>query len=171
MAQIAGLPAPRLAGAVQYRNAATALAAVESLARVADPQRRWQPLTRERIATALASVEVAGRFQILPGAVEWILDVAHNEPAARILQDNLAARPVAGRTLAVCGILKDKDAAEIARVLAHCAQLWIACALPGARGGSAAELAARLAPWVRVSQQADSVAAGLRAGARAGAAR
>jgi dihydrofolate synthase/folylpolyglutamate synthase len=158
--QIAGLPAPRLAGAIQYRNAATALAAVESLMRVADPQRRWPPLTRERIATALASVEVAGRFQILPGAVEWILDVAHNEPAARILKANLAARPVAGRTFAVCGILKDKDATEIAHVLEHSAQLWIACALPGERGGSAGQLAARLAPWIRVAQQAASVAEG-----------
>ncbi|MEJ0007468.1 MAG: hypothetical protein WDM77_14160 [Steroidobacteraceae bacterium] len=157
---IAALPAPRLAGAIQYRNAATALAAVESLARVADPMRRWPPLRRERIASALASVEVAGRFQILPGPVEWILDVSHNEPAAQILKDNLAARPVAGRTLALCGILQDKDAGEIARVLEGSADLWIACALPGPRGGSAADLAARLAPRIRVSEQADSVAAG-----------
>jgi len=157
---IAGLPAPRLVGAIQYRNAATALAAVESLARIADPTHAWPPLTRERIAAALASVEVAGRFQILPGAVEWILDVSHNEPAAQILKANLAARPVAGRTLAVCGILQDKDAAQIARVLAGSADLWIACALPGPRGGSAADLAARLAPTIRVSQLADSVGEG-----------
>ena len=35
--------------------------------------------------------QVAGRFQILPGPVEWILDVSHNEPAAQILKANLAA--------------------------------------------------------------------------------
>jgi dihydrofolate synthase / folylpolyglutamate synthase len=158
--EIAGLPAPRLAGAVQYRNAATALAAVESLTRIAGPDWHWAPLRRPIIAAALAKVEIAGRFQVIAGAVEWILDVAHNEPAAQILKANLAERPVTGRTLAVCGILADKDAGEIARVLARSAQVWIACALPGPRGGTAAELAARLAPHIRVSEQAVSVAAG-----------
>ncbi len=134
---------------------------MESLARSADPQRRWPPLTQARVATALASVEVAGRFQILPGPVEWILDVSHNEPAAQILKDNLAQRPVQGRTIAVCGILQDKDAGAIARLLEGMAQVWIACALPGPRGGTAAQLAARLAPHIRVTEQAESVAAGL----------
>ncbi len=87
-----------------------------------------------------------GASRCIPGPVEWILDVAHNEPAAQILKANLAERPLTGRTLAVCGILQDKDAGEIARVLARSAQIWIACALPGPRGGTAAELAARLAP-------------------------
>ena len=150
--EITGLPAPRLAGRVQYRNAATALAAVESLHRA--------PLTRDAIAAALGSVVLAGRFQIIPGPVEWILDVSHNEPAARILKDNLAERRGSGRTLAVCGILQDKDAAAIAGVLAGCADIWIACALPGPRGGTAAQLAARLAPLIGVTHQAHSVAAG-----------
>ncbi|HEY4338583.1 MAG TPA: bifunctional tetrahydrofolate synthase/dihydrofolate synthase [Steroidobacteraceae bacterium] len=159
-AAITGIPAPRLAGEIQYRNAATALAAVESLARIAGPNWRCPPLSRELIATALSKVEIAGRFQIIAGPVEWILDVSHNEPAAQVLKANLAQRPVAGRTLAVCGILQDKDAGEIARVLAQSAQLWIACALPGPRGATAAQLAARLAPHVRVTEQAASVAEG-----------
>jgi dihydrofolate synthase / folylpolyglutamate synthase len=158
--EFTGLPAPRLAGRIQYRNAATALAAVESLMQVAGKALRAAPLSQQVVATALSRVVVAGRFQIIPGPVEWILDVSHNEPAARVLKENLADRPVSGRTIAVCGILQDKDAGEIARVLAAAAQLWIGCALPGPRGGSAAELAARLAPTIAVTHQADSVAAG-----------
>ena len=158
--EIAGIPAPRLAGAIQYRNAATALAAIESLVRIAGPQWRCPPLRRQVVAAGLARVEIAGRFQVIAGPVEWILDVAHNEPAAQILKANLAQRPVTGRTLAVCAILQDKDAGEIARVLARSAEIWIACALPGPRGGTAAELAARLAPHIRVAEQAASVAAG-----------
>ncbi|HEY1900629.1 MAG TPA: bifunctional tetrahydrofolate synthase/dihydrofolate synthase [Steroidobacteraceae bacterium] len=157
---ITGLPAPRLLGAVQYRNTATALAATQALMRSAGSAWRCGPLTRESITRALASVVVAGRFQVVPGPVEWILDVSHNEPAAQVLRANLAARPVAGRTLAVCGILQDKDAGEIARVLGDCAQVWIACAVPGPRGSSAAELARRLAPHIRVTEQAASVAEG-----------
>jgi dihydrofolate synthase / folylpolyglutamate synthase len=158
--EIAGLPAPRLAGDIQYRNAATALAAIESLASVAGSALHIPALSREVIAAALASVKVAGRFQIIPGSIEWILDVSHNEPAAQILKSNLAARPIAGRTLAVCGILQDKDAAEIGRVLASCVDIWIACGLPGPRGGTAAELAARFGPGIRVAEQAASVADG-----------
>jgi dihydrofolate synthase / folylpolyglutamate synthase len=158
--EISDLPPPRLAGRIQYRNAATALAAVESLMQVAGTTLRGAPLTRDLIAAALDAVVVAGRFQIIAGPVEWILDVSHNEPAAQILKENLADRPVGGRTIAVCGILEDKDAAQIARVLAGAAQLWIACALPGPRGGSAADLAARLAPAIAVTHQAATVAEG-----------
>ena len=158
--EISALPAPRLAGAIQYRNAATALAAVESLMQVAGGSLRCAPLRRDLIAAALASVVVSGRFQIIPGEVEWILDVSHNEPAAQVLKDNLAQRPVRGRTLAVCGILQDKDAGEIARVLQGSAQIWIACSLPGPRGSTAAQLAARLAPMISATHQADTVAAG-----------
>src|ERR1700733_6298562 len=129
-AEIPNLPAPRLAGLIQYRNTATALAAVESLLNASGPSLRCPPLSREVIAAALATGQLAGRFQIVPGSVEWILDVAHNEPAAQILRANLAAPFVAGRTLAVCGILQDKDATEIARVLANAVDVWIACALP-----------------------------------------
>ena len=34
---------------------------------------------------ALRRVRLAGRFQIVPGPVEWILDIAHNPPAAEVL--------------------------------------------------------------------------------------
>jgi dihydrofolate synthase / folylpolyglutamate synthase len=134
------LPAPRLAGSIQLRNAATALAAVEALGFPA-------PLTASRVSAALGDVRLAGRLQIVPGPVEWILDIAHNEPAARVLAAHLRERALpapGGRTLAVAGVLADKDAAGIAAAAADLIDAWILCALPGARGGSAAELARRL---------------------------
>ena len=39
-----------------------------------------------------------------------------------------------GRRIAVIGVLRDKDAAAIARALAAVVDRWIVCALPGARG-------------------------------------
>jgi len=159
------LPRPALQGDVQFRNAATALAAIESL----PPPPR---LDAERIGAALAGLSLPGRFQIIgpdrAGGLQWVLDVAHNEAAARVLVENLRTHPVAGRTIAVCGILQDKDATAIGRVMAAAAQEWIVCGLPGARGTEAAALAARLAPSVRAPALAPSVAAGLeRARARA----
>jgi dihydrofolate synthase / folylpolyglutamate synthase len=135
------LPAPRLAGSIQYRNAATALAAVEALGPPA-------ALSASRVSAALGDVRLAGRMQIVAGPVEWILDIAHNEPAARVLAGHLRERPLpapGGRTLAVVGVLADKDAAGIAKAVAGLIDAWIVCALPGARGRSAAELARCLA--------------------------
>jgi dihydrofolate synthase / folylpolyglutamate synthase len=152
--QYANLPPSALPGAIQYRNAATAIAALEALAL---PQR----LDRELISNALAEVRLPGRFQILPGPVEWILDVAHNEPAARVLALHLAERPAAGRTWAVASILRDKDVAGIGAALAAQIDCWILCTLPGARGSQAFELASRLSSVSRApAELANSIAEG-----------
>jgi len=150
---LAPLPPPALAGAIQFRNAATALAAFESL-----PQAR--SLSVAAAAAALRSVRLPGRFQIIPGEVEWILDVAHNEPAARVLAANLRTRGRTGRVYAVCGILSDKDVPAIGRALAPEIDEWILCALPGARGSSAQQLAQRLSASVAAPLTTDSVVAG-----------
>jgi dihydrofolate synthase / folylpolyglutamate synthase len=176
-----GLPPSALAGAIQYRNAATAFAAVEALALDPAPSPAMQGLGRrmggfdERAAAgALRAVQLQGRFQVVPGAVEWILDIAHNEPAARVLAQQLRERPppaAGGRTFAVIGVLADKDAAAIAVALEEVIDRWIVCALPGPRGGSAAALARRLALPPSVVQLAQSVPAGCelaRAAARPG---
>jgi dihydrofolate synthase/folylpolyglutamate synthase len=100
---------------------------------------------------ALGSVKLAGRFQIVPGAKgpgEWILDIAHNEPAAKVFAEQVRRRPLpgkGGRTFAVIGILGDKDAREIVNLVAPLVDRWVACSLPGPRGTSAQLLAQRLA--------------------------
>jgi dihydrofolate synthase/folylpolyglutamate synthase len=171
--RLRSLPPSALAGAIQYRNAATAIAALEALrssenARPAVGQlaTRLAALDEHTVATALRRVRLPGRFQIVPGKVEWILDIAHNEPAARVLAAQLRERPLpesaagAGRTFAVIGVLADKDATAIGAALAGVIDHWIVCALPGPRGTSAAELAARLVPEAAPIELAGSVAAG-----------
>lgn len=155
------LPSPGLTGEVQYDNAATALAALECLARGFEPVRRC--LAPQRAAAALAATRLPGRFQILAvDGIEWVLDVAHNEAAARVLAGNLARRPRSGRSLGVCGILRDKDAAAIVRALAGQIDEWLLCTLEGARGLTATELRERLPPGLPASV-ATSVPAALEA--------
>ena len=132
-----GLPPSALAGAIQFRNASTALAAIESLGLGAR-------LTKDVVRSALRSVKLSGRFHTVPGPVEWILDVAHNEPAARVFADHLAARPSKGRTIAVVGILGDKDSAAIAQLLKPQVDRWILCTIHEPRGLPAEELAQRM---------------------------
>jgi dihydrofolate synthase/folylpolyglutamate synthase len=171
---LADLPPSVLAGSIQYRNAATALAALEALAIDAGSAIAAQvvaALDARTVAAALRRVRLAGRFQIVPGPVEWILDIAHNEPAAEVLAAQLQERPCQGRTLGVVGILGDKDAPAIARALQPALDRWFLCGLEGPRGIAAAELARRLEPIVHDPILADSVTAGCkaaRAAARAG---
>jgi dihydrofolate synthase/folylpolyglutamate synthase len=142
------LPPSALAGSIQYRNASTALAAIESLSLPG------LQLNERTVGEALRDVRLAGRFQVARvsatggGSVEWILDIAHNEPAAAIFARHVRERPMpapgTGRTYAVVGILGDKDAKAIARFLEPLVDHWILCALPGPRGTSAEQLAARL---------------------------
>ena len=174
---LADLPPSALAGSIQYRNAATALAALEALAsddaRTAAAARVVTALDTQTVAAGLRRVRLPGRFQIVPGPVEWILDIAHNPPAAEVLAAQLGERPCQGRTLAVVGILGDKDAPEIARALAPAIQGWFLCSLDGPRGISAAELARRIGAAVHdpvlagsVREACDAARAAARAGDR-----
>jgi dihydrofolate synthase/folylpolyglutamate synthase len=154
------LPLPALAGSSQLGNAAVALALLEAI----EP-RLFVP--DEAVRAGLASVRLPGRFQVLAGEPEWILDVAHNPDAARSLAASLAARPCRGRTLAVCGILADKDAVGIAGALAGEIERWIAVGLDGPRALPADELARRLeAGGARFVTAAPDVASGLEAARR-----
>lgn len=148
------LPLPALGGLMQLANAATALAVLEA----AEP---GVLVPDAAVSAGLASVRLAGRFQVVNREPEWILDVAHNADAARALAAGLAARPCRGRTLAVCGILADKDIDAIVLALTGQVQEWIAVRLDGPRALTESELARRISlrSGARVTT-AGSVAAG-----------
>jgi dihydrofolate synthase/folylpolyglutamate synthase len=151
------LPLPALAGAVQLGNAATAIAALRELgSRLA--------LRREAVEEGLRSVRLLGRFQRIAGrdGLEWVLDVAHNPDAARALAASLAQWPAPGRTLAVCGMLADKDAHGVLGALRDRVDRWFAAHTDGARGQTDAALAARAAEVGIAMTPAGSVAEAMR---------
>jgi dihydrofolate synthase/folylpolyglutamate synthase len=94
--------------------------------------------------------------------VEWVLDVAHNVPAAQVLARNLATLP-ARRTIAVFGILGDKDIGGILATLATRIDAWVPVSLSGPRSVSAQSLAARLPQAASIVELATDVTAGCRA--------
>lgn len=126
-----GLPAPALEGGYQVGNAATAVAALVAAG--------YSP-ARGTLEAGLRAARVPGRFEIRPGAVETVLDVAHNPAAAAVLAATLAARPCGGRTLAVLAMYVDKDAAGVVAALAAAVDAWVVAGLPGPRGRQAGEL-------------------------------
>jgi dihydrofolate synthase/folylpolyglutamate synthase len=132
-----GLAYPALRGKLQPRNAAAALCALDAL-------RQRIPVAMQDVRRGLAEVELPGRFQVLPGRPQVILDVAHNPQAAKALADNLADSGFAPETIAVCGMLRDKDIGAVVRELAPRVTRWHLATLPGPRGAAATEIAAHL---------------------------
>lgn len=131
------LPYPALRGSTQVANAATALAALEQVGQAL-------PIDMGAIRRGLLEVELAGRFQILPGRPMVILDVAHNPQAARVLAESLRALPRADRTLAVFGMLGDKDIEGVVAELRPEIDEWFVAGLPGPRGADVQRIARAL---------------------------
>jgi dihydrofolate synthase / folylpolyglutamate synthase len=155
------LPPPALHGEIQYDNASTVLATLEVLA-----ERLRVP--RQAIERGLQTATLPGRFQVVrqstPRPIEWILDVAHNPAAARTLAAQLAARETAGRTVAVCGVLGDKDVEGIVGELRNSFDAWIVVGLQGARALAPDVLATRVR---NLGANVEAVAADVAAGCRA----
>ena len=124
-----GLPYPALRGAFQLGNAAACLTALDCL-------RGRLPVTAQDVRGGLLQAEVAGRFQVLPGRPQVILDVAHNPHAARALTANLASMPTGGRTLAVCAMFKDKDIAGVVAATRPYITDWLVADAEDPRSGA-----------------------------------
>ena len=132
-----GLSYPSLRGANQLLNASGALAALES---VADRL----PVSQQAVRQGLLAVELAARFQVLPGRPAIVLDVAHNPHAAAVLAENLDAMGYFPVTHAVFGMLRDKDIDAVVRRIGARIDHWHLATLGGPRGSTADQLAARL---------------------------
>ncbi len=130
-------PPPTLLGAHQRSNAAAAVMTVKTL----HPR---LPVSHDALTTGLVNAHLPARFQILRREAEWIFDVAHNPQAAVALANTLAQRPCNGKTHAIVGMLRDKDAQGFAQALAPVVDQWHAVGLPGFRGQSAQQLASAI---------------------------
>ena len=159
--RLSDLPPPALVGEIQFDNAAAVLAVLESLS-------GRLPVDRAAVVRGLQNVRLPGRFQIFNGlggsGAEWIVDVAHNPAAARTLASQLAQRPPPdgsrGRSIAVCGILGDKDIEGVVAELHASFDEWIVAGLASARSVGEQALAQRLRNCgVKVSATAPSVLA------------
>jgi dihydrofolate synthase/folylpolyglutamate synthase len=140
---------PALRGANQLLNAATALAALESL-------HDRLPVSAQAVRNGLAMVELPGRFQIVPGRPALVLDGAHNPQAAGALAASLDQMGFFPRTFAVFGVMADKDIGNVIAPLQPLVDAWFVTDLPTARAAKADDLARAITagaarPNVRVS--------------------
>jgi dihydrofolate synthase/folylpolyglutamate synthase len=129
-----------LAGPHQRWNCAIAVAALQA---------SGLPVTMEQMREGVRVTRWPGRFQVVRENPTVILDGAHNGPAAEVLAAALRER-YAGRPVAlILGVLRDKDYATVAGILAPLAR-WIYCVpVKSERTCDPAELAARCSGEVR----------------------
>ena len=124
---------PALRGANQLLNASGVLAVFEAL-------RERLPISAQAVRNGLATVELPGRFQIVPGQPALVLDVAHNPQAAAALAFNLDQMGFYPRTHAVFGAMHDKDIAGMVARLGALVDHWYLTELPLPRAAPATEL-------------------------------
>ncbi|WP_296805635.1 bifunctional tetrahydrofolate synthase/dihydrofolate synthase [Thiocapsa sp.] len=111
------LPEPAMRGPFQYDNASAAIAALRAL-------HGRLPISVNAIRAGLQRARLPGRFQVFPGALTYILDVAHNGEAAQALAANLRAFACRGRLRAVLAVLGDKSPASIVEPLLPYVSDW-----------------------------------------------
>ncbi len=125
--------APAMPGQHQLDNLATSVTALHSL------------LT-ERLKlcgewkSAPGCVRLPGRLTGSSSDKRFILDVGHNPMAAGVVAAHLFSLSYK-RVVCVLGMLKDKDAAGVVRILDAVVDNWFCAGLEGTRGQSGAELA------------------------------
>ena len=132
-----GLAYPALRGANQLVNAAGVLAALQAL-------HERLPVPAQAVRQGFATVELPGRFQIVPGRPTLVLDVAHNPQSVAALALNLDAMGFYPRTHAVFGAMLDKDLDGVVQRLAPLVDAWYCTDLPLPRAASAQALAERV---------------------------
>jgi len=132
--ELTDLTIPSLTGGFQLENAACVVDAIQAV-------RNQLPVSKEHIAAGLKSVRLPGRFQQCSTEPLVILDVAHNPHAAHALAQNLQQLPESNRTLAVFGMLADKDIPGVVQEVIAQIDAWYLADIPGPRGATAQQVA------------------------------
>jgi len=136
--QLANLKIPSLPGDHQLENAAAVLAMLKAAG-------RGDLLGADVVNDALSGLSLAGRMQRIDSTHRYLLDVAHNAAAAAALANALGAEPFEGKTVAIIGVLDDKDVAGIVAPLVGEVDHWIAVTADSPRAIEAGELARQIA--------------------------
>lgn len=128
------LPPPAIPGEHQYLNAAAVLKCLQLAAGRC-------PVGEAAIRSGLAGVRLPGRFQLFPGPVPVLLDVAHNPQAARILAGHLRRHHPGQRIRAVFTVMRDKDITGMIEPLRDLVDSWYLAPLSMNRAATPEELA------------------------------
>ena len=122
-------------GDYQYNYAAASLLALKSiLPEINDGK---------SVKQAISSTKISGRFQYLSRSPDILLDVAHNEDAAKSLADNINKLGY-DKVDAVLGVLSDKDIYSIVGPFLSLVNNWHIGTINNERGMNSKEIKYRM---------------------------
>jgi dihydrofolate synthase/folylpolyglutamate synthase len=125
-----------LIGRHQLRNVALAIAAAEELSK------QGFAIRPEAIERGIRETHWPARLQVVPGAPEVVLDVAHNPAGAWALRSALSTYYEDRRIIFVFGAMRDKAIGEMAEILFPLAESVIATCADNPRSTSPEEIRA-----------------------------
>lgn len=129
--RLSHLPEPALKGEHQYRNASAVIMAITQLA-------DRLPVNEQSIRLGLENVQLPGRFQLLEGDIPVLLDVGHNPEAVRTLVEYLNQNFPNRRIHAIFSMMRDKDIAEVLRIMNPVVYDWFFAPLTNVRAATEA---------------------------------
>jgi dihydrofolate synthase / folylpolyglutamate synthase len=129
--RIENLPEPALKGEHQYRNASAVIMAIVQLA-------DKLPIDEKSIRSGLQNVQLPGRFQLLTGDIPVLLDVGHNPEAVQTLVAYLSEHFPNRRIHAIFSMMKDKDIAEVLKIMKPVVYDWFFAPLGNLRAATEA---------------------------------
>lgn len=135
------LETPAIPGPAQVANAAGVLALLTA----------WDAVHVDHAAAlrGLRNARIRARCEIVARRPMVLVDVAHNLSAVETLTEQLAANPVAGKTTAVFGMLRDKDPVAVVRAMDPWVDAWCLATIDDERGQDAKALAESISGLVR----------------------
>jgi dihydrofolate synthase/folylpolyglutamate synthase len=138
-----------LQGRFQYRNAATALAALELI-------QPTFPVTAEHVSQGLRTTRWPGRLEVVSQAPLVIVDGAHNPQAVETLGAELPAIVRGKRVKLLFAVMRDKDWRAMVPMLAQLATEVVVTRVQQARAEDPVQLSAAFAPFCPVRIVADA---------------
>ena len=133
---IKNIPNLRMIGDYQYNYAAASVLALQEILP--------ECLTNKNILkTSLSETQISGRFQYLHNSPDIIVDVAHNEDAAKALLTNIKDKGYREINV-VLGILNDKDVYSIVEPFASVVNNWFIGTINSERGMNSDEIQYRM---------------------------
>ena len=130
------IPNLKMIGNYQYNYAAASLLALNEIL----PNCLKD---HDNVKIALSETEISGRFQFLSKSPDIILDVAHNEDAAKSLAENIKMLRY-DNIQVVLGVLADKDVYSIVEPFSNLVDHWHIGTINSERGMNADEIRYRI---------------------------
>ncbi len=127
------LPRPFDQSGVQSKNASLAIQAVMEL-------HQQVGLPNIDVKTGLRNARILGRCQVLQRNPTVILDVAHNEDSVSSLSAFMRQLKVKGKTVAICGMLRDKQVGKCLEILQSQIDEWNFVSIDSPRGATCEDL-------------------------------